>query len=168
MDRNNKTRKMVIAAMLAALTCVATMIIKIPSPLKGYINLGDCVVLVAGWMLSPGYGFFAAGIGSALADVFSGYVIYAPATFIIKGLMAFIAHYVYQMLRKNSKSALPRIISGVLAEITMVVGYFLFEGILYGFAPSVVNIPANTVQGIAGLILGCLLVKIFEKTDIGF
>ena len=161
MDTNSKTRKMVIAAMLAALTCVATMIIKIPSPLKGYINLGDCVVLAAGWMLAPGYGFFAAGIGSALADIFSGYVLYAPATFIIKGMMALIAHFIYRMLRS-------RIISGILAEIIMVAGYFLFEGMLYGFGPSVVNIPANTVQGIAGLILGCLLMKIFERTDIGF
>ena len=74
--------------MLAALCCVATMIIKIPSPLKGYLNLGDCVVLLSGWLLGPAYGFAAAGIGSALADIFSGYVIYAPATFIIKGLMA--------------------------------------------------------------------------------
>ena len=39
------------------------MIIKIPSPLKGYLNLGDCVVLLAGWMLPPTYGFLAAGLG---------------------------------------------------------------------------------------------------------
>ena len=84
MQDNNATKRIVMAAMLAALTCVATMVIKIPSPLKGYLNLGDCVVLLAGWMLSPVYGFLAAGIGSALADVFSGYVLYAPATFVIK------------------------------------------------------------------------------------
>ena len=75
---NNKTKKIVMAAMFAALCCVATMIIKIPSPLKGYINLGDCVVLLSGWMLSPAYAFLAAGIGSALADLFSGYLVYAP------------------------------------------------------------------------------------------
>ena len=65
---NNKTRKIVMTAMFAALCCVATMIIKIPSPLKGYLNLGDCIVLLSGFMLSPLYGFLAAGIGSALAD----------------------------------------------------------------------------------------------------
>ena len=92
MDRKNNTKKIVIAAMLAALTCVATMIIKIPSPFKGYLNLGDCVVLFAGWMLTPGYGFLAAGLGSAMADIFSGYMMYAPATFVIKGLMAVIAY----------------------------------------------------------------------------
>ena len=69
MKMNTRTKKIVMAAMLAALACVATMIIKIPSPLKGYLNLGDCIVLVAGWMLSPTYGFLAAGLGSALADL---------------------------------------------------------------------------------------------------
>ena len=72
---NTNTKKVVLAALMAALACVATMIIKIPSPLKGYLNLGDCVVLAAGWILSPAYAFLAAGIGSALADLFSGYVI---------------------------------------------------------------------------------------------
>ena len=63
-----KTQKIVMAAMLAALVCVATMIVKIPSPLKGYLNLGDCVVLLSGWILSPVYGFLAAGIGSDISD----------------------------------------------------------------------------------------------------
>ena len=58
---NLKTKKIVISALIAALACVATMVIQIPSPLKGYINLGDCVVLMAGWMLSPAYAFLAAG-----------------------------------------------------------------------------------------------------------
>ena len=94
-----KTQKIVMAAMLAALVCVATMIVKIPSPLKGYLNLGDCVVLLSGWILSPVYGFLAAGIGSALADLFSGYVTYAPATFIIKGIMALIAYFGFSRRR---------------------------------------------------------------------
>ena len=44
---NEKIKKLVTASLLAALTCVATMIIKIPSPMKGYLNLGDCVVLLS-------------------------------------------------------------------------------------------------------------------------
>ena len=161
-----KTRKLVMAALLAALTCVATMIIKIPSPMKGYLNLGDCVVLLAGWVLAPGYGFLAAGLGSALADVLSGDVLYAPATFLIKGGMALVAFYGYKVLRKKLGSLISKILSGIAAEILMVLGYFVFEGFLYGFVPSVVNIPANGVQGAAGLILGITLMKIFEKTKI--
>lgn len=154
------------AALMAALACVATMIIKIPSPLKGYINLGDCIVLVAGWMLSPTYGFLAAGLGSALADMFSGYVTYAPATFVIKGLMAIIAFYGFKLLHKKLGNLPSRIISGVAAEIMMILGYFVFEGFLYGFVPSMVNIPANGVQGIAGLVIGIVLMKVFEKSKI--
>ena len=163
---NTKTKKIVMAALMAALACVATMIIKIPSPLKGYLNLGDCIVLTAGWLLSPTYGFLAAGLGSALADVFSGYVTYAPATFIIKGLMALIACYGFKLLNKKIGNLPSRIISGIVAEIVMILGYFVFEGFLYGFIPSAVNIPANGVQGIAGLIIGVILIKVFEKSKI--
>ena len=166
--QKNTTQRIVMAALLAALTCVATMIIKVPSPLKGYLNLGDCVVLVAGWMLSPTYGFLAAGIGSALADIFSGYVTYAAATFVIKGLMALIAFYGFKLLHNKLGNLPSRIISGIVAEVVMVGGYFIFEGFLYGFVPSLVNIPANAVQGVAGLIIGTILVKVFEKNRITF
>lgn len=152
--------------MLAALCCVATMIIKIPSPLKGYVNLGDAVVLLSGWLLSPVYGFAAAGIGSALADVFSGYLIYAPATFIIKGIMAIITYFSFRGMHNKLGKMPARIIGGVLAEMEMILGYFVFEGFMYGFAPSLVNIPANGVQGIAGLVIGIILVKYFEKSNI--
>ena len=72
-----KTRKLVYAALFAALTCVMTMIVKIPVPATGgYVNLGDCVVLLAGWVLGPMYGGAAAGLGSMLADLVSGYPLY--------------------------------------------------------------------------------------------
>lgn len=158
-----RTQKIIIAAMLAALACVATMIIKIPSPMKGYLNLGDCVVLLSGWVLSPVYGFLAAGLGSALADLFSGYVIYAPATFVIKGLMAVAAYYIFKLIQNKLGNLSSRIVSGMVAELIMVLGYFVFEGFLYGFVPSMVNIPANAMQGIAGLIIGILLIKVFER-----
>lgn len=162
----NTTQKIIISSMLAALVCVATMLIKLPSPLKGYINIGDCVVLLSGWLLSPVYGFLAAGIGSALADLFSGYVTYVPATFIIKGLMALTAYYGFGVLRGKIGELPSRVISGVCAEVVMVLGYFVFEGLLYGFIPSAVNIPANAVQGVAGLVLGMLLIRVFEKNRV--
>ena len=163
---NTKTGKVVMAALMAAFACVATMVIRIPSPLNGYINLGDCVVLAAGWMLSPALGFLSAGLGSALADVISGYVTYAMPTFIIKGLMALIAFYGFKLLNKRLGDVLSRLISGISAEITMILGYYLFEGFLYGFIPSAVNIPANAVQGVAGLVLGVLLIKLFRRAKI--
>ena len=163
---NNKTKKIVSAGVLAALCCVATMVIKIPSPLQGYLNLGDCIVLLCGWLLSPAYAFLAAGIGSAMADMFSGYFVYAPATFVIKGAMALIAYYVFKAAGKKSSELASIIISGALAEAAMVAGYYIFEGFMYGFIASAVNILPNAMQGVAGLILGTILIKIFRKNNI--
>lgn len=164
--KRTKTQKMVMSAMLAALVCIATMIVKIPSPLKGYMNLGDCVVLLSGWILLPVYGFLAAGIGSVLADVFSGYFVYAPATFFIKGIMALASYFGFKCISKKISSLPSRIISGFVAEIIMVLGYYIFEGFMYGFVASAVNIPANVIQGAAGLIFGTVLIRLFEKNKI--
>ena len=163
---HSKTKRIVITALMAAMVCVATMIIKIPSPMKGYLNIGDCIVLLCGWLLAPGYGFVAAGLGSALADMFSGYLTYAPATFLIKGSMALIAFACFKLMNKRIGKLPSQIIGAVLAEIVMVLGYYVFEGFMYGFIPSAVNIPANAVQGTAGLILGIILVKTFERLKI--
>lgn len=148
------------------MVCVATMVVKIPSPLKGYINLGDCMVLLAGFVLPPVFSFLAAGIGSALADVFSGYFVYAPATFVIKGLVALTAFYLFKVLSKKTKEEIAAIVSGVAAEAVMVLGYYIFEGFMYGFGASAVNILPNALQGVAGIVLGVILIKIFRKTKI--
>ena len=66
-------RKMVLTALFAALTCVATMLIQIQMPAtQGYVNIGDCFVLLGAWVLGPWFGAFAGGVGSALADLLAG------------------------------------------------------------------------------------------------
>lgn len=162
---HSKTKDIVFAALMAAVVCVMTMIIKIPSPLKGYVNLGDGAVLLSAWMLSAPYAFFAAGVGSALADLFSGYAIYAPATFLIKGSMALVAFVVFKFM-KNRIGKLPsQLVGALFAEVVMIIGYFVFEGCLYGFSASLVNMPANLAQGIAGIVIGVVLVKIMERIN---
>ena len=163
--KNQKLKLTIISALFAALICVATMVVKIPTPLNGYINLGDCVILVAAFALPCSYGFLAAGIGSCLADILSGYTAYAPATFVIKGLMVLVVFAVTKLLKVN-KPNLTKILSGVLAELSMVLGYYIFEGFMYGFAPSLANIPMNLIQGVAGLILAVVLIKVFEKRKV--
>ena len=67
--RDAKIKKLVLAALMAALTYVATSIVRIPSPMQGYVNLGDCIVLLSGWILGPWWGAAAGGIGSMLVDL---------------------------------------------------------------------------------------------------
>lgn len=77
--KHQKLYHLVLAALFAALTYVATNIIHVPIPATdGFINLGDCVVLLGAFLLGPVYGAAAGGIGSALADILSGYAVFAP------------------------------------------------------------------------------------------
>lgn len=159
-------KKLVFAALFAAVACVATLVIHIPSPLNGYINLGDCVVLLAGWLLGPLYGFLAAGIGSALADLFLGYAVYAPATFVIKGLVALAAYLLIKAFGKIKNKTVAYVLSGVIAELIMVGGYYVFEGFMYGFVESAVNILPNGVQAVAGIVCATILVAVINKTGV--
>lgn len=162
----NKVQKVVVAALLSALICVATMVIKIPTPLKGYVNAGDGFILLGAALLSPTYAFLAGGLGSALADILSGYSSYAPATFIIKGLMALVAALIIKKLKERNSKGILKIIPALVAEIIMVLGYFVYEGFLYGFGPSAVNIIPNLLQGVAGIIIGLTLIGFFERNKI--
>ena len=98
---NQKVRKLVLSALMAALVYVATSVIQIPSPVNGYVNLGDCFVLLSGWLLGPWYGAAAAGIGSMLVDLLSGYGHYVPGTLIIKGLDALVAALIFRALGRQ-------------------------------------------------------------------
>ena len=125
-------KQIVFTALFAALCCIGTLIIAIPLP-NGYFNTGDVFVLLSGWCLGPIYGSAAAAIGSALADVISGYSLYAPATHLIKGFNAFIAYTVClfwkKCIKKESLDILSRAFSAVCGEAIMILGYFLFESI---------------------------------------
>lgn len=156
----NKTKKLVFAALMAAVTCIATMVIKIPTPTHGYVNLGDCMVLLSGWLLGPAYGFLAAGIGSALADMVYGYYIYAPATFIIKGAMALVAYYLCYKLNMN-KFAIA--LSAICAEALMVAGYLIYELALYGKG-AFLGVLANVGQGLVGAVIGIILISILPQS----
>ena len=156
--KNEKIQLIVLAGLFAAIVTVSTMIIRIPTPTKGYINLGDCFVNIAGWLLGPIYGGAAAGIGSALSDLFAGYTVYILPTFVIKGLMAVIAYAVYKALSKRTPGIVGRIVSAVAAELVMIVGYAVFEAFLYSsVATALTGVAGNVVQGIGGVALGVIL-----------
>ncbi len=169
MKAKNNLLKLVFSALLAAFVCVATLAIRIPSPLGGYINLGDCIVLVCGWLLGPVYGFLAGGLGSAIADLI-GYPAYAVATFFIKGLQALVACLMFRLLSKmmgEKRRFAAYLVSGIIAQLVMVGGYYVFEGFYYkSFVSVLANVPFNLLQSVAGIVVGLVLIAIIDKTRI--
>ncbi len=158
-------KRLVLAAVFAALACVATLIITFTLPGGGYFNLGDCIVITAGCLLGPVYGAAAAGIGTALADLLSGFPAYAPATLLIKAAMAEVAWFLFSKLKKRIPKAglLAAVVASVSAEVIMIAGYFVFECFLYGMEIAVIDIAGNALQGGAGIITGSLLVWLFTQ-----
>lgn len=156
--RKQQIVMLVLGGLMAAFVAVSTMLIHIPTPTKGYINLGDCFVNLSAWLLGPVYGAAAAGIGSAFADLFLGYTIYAPATFVIKALMAVLSFHVFRLFAKRTGNMFARISASVLAELLMVTGYFLFEWVLYrSFAVAFTGVPSNLMQGVGGVVISVAL-----------
>ena len=163
--KDNTTKKIVFAALLAALACVATMIIKIPTPLGGYIHAGDAVVVLAGFLLGPVWGALAAGLGSGLADVISGYVLYAPGTFVIKAVVALLAGWIIgtKLIKNEFAKAL---VAGIIGGVVMVGGYMLYEAVFMGFGVgAAANIPMNCIQGAFGAVAGAALYIALSKTN---
>ena len=158
--KKNKTYNMVLTGLFAALCCVATFI-HIPAfATNGYVNLGDCFVIVSGLTLGPLWGAAAGGIGSVITDLLLGYVQYAPATLIIKALMAFFSALIYRTVIKALHAdsmkikTLAKIISAVFAEIIMVTGYLLFEGFCLGYGwGAAASMPGNLLQAAAGIVI---------------
>ena len=116
-------------ALFAALACVATMSIRIPTPgTGGYIHPGDAIVILAGIILGPVYGMLAGGIGSALSDLIGGYFVYVPITLVIKGLVALVSGLIYQKMCRSGKKRYIAVILGGITDIVFVAGgYFICE-----------------------------------------
>jgi len=159
-----KIRKMVLAAMMAALVFVSTKIIQIPSA-GGYKHLGDGFVLLSGWLLGPVWGFAAAAIGSALTDLVSGYAYYVPGTFIIKGVEALVAAFIFTKLKKNIPAM---IVSGVVGGIIMVTGYFFYKWLLLGrgLTAAVDSLLGNVIQALIGIVISTLVMKVLQQTKV--
>ena len=162
--KDQKVKKLVLSALMAALVYVATSIIQIPSPMSGYVNLGDCFVLLSGWLLGPWYGGAAAGIGSMLVDLLGGYAHYAPGTLVIKAVDAIAAALIFRALGRGKNAML---VSGIVGEVIMVLGYFAYASTILGTGlAAAASIPGNIVQGVAGIAIGMVLAVVLESTKV--
>ncbi len=180
MKNLKNTQLLVSAALLAALTYVATTVFRFPTPTFGYVHIGDGFVLLTGFLLGPVTGGLSAGIGSALSDLLGGYAVWAPGTFVIKFLTALTAALVLRGFTGKDKrhpNPLQTALSGLMGEAVMILGYFLYnifmltvinagvsEVTLYAAAAeSLAEIPFNAVQGAFGVVISAILLPALSR-----
>jgi len=139
-------------AIMTAVTTVLTMLVKIPTPIRGYLNLSDTMIYFSAYAFGPWVGGIIGGLGPALSDLISGYPQWAIFTFVIDGLQAVL---VGLLVKKFNPANI--IIGSVIAGVWKVFGYFIAGGILSGFGPALGEIAGNSFQMVVGLIVGFAL-----------
>lgn len=164
---DKKIKEMVYTSLFAALICVATFIIKIPSPVtNGYTHLGDGFVFIAVLLLGRKNGAWAGAIGAALADLIGGYSFYAVPTFIIKGIMALIMGIVIEKLPVNIKYKW--VVGAVMGSVWQVLAYYAVGSMMVGsFISTISEIPGNTIQSMTGIITAAAFMGVFKHTPLG-
>lgn len=164
-----RTRKLVMCALFASICFVVTRFLSLPALYtKGYVNLGDLVVLISAYVMGGWYGAASAAFGAAVADASMGYYFYVPATFIIKGLMVPIAAFFFKKAENKGRLlSLTYVICGcVIAELFMVSGYFVFESILYkSLVVALSSVIGNLIQGFTCIIPSVIIIMIFQKNS---
>jgi len=158
--KKTDTKKLVFSGLFTALICGLTMFPMIPSGL-GYIHLGDAVIIISVFLIGA-YAVLPAALGSALADIITGFAAFSPATFFIKGLMAFILYVVL----KSGDTGLKIILCGFFIESIMVFGYLLYNTLFFGLPASLVSAMFDLIQLTASVIIGYVFYAVLKKARI--
>ncbi len=159
-----KTKEMTKSAILIALVFVAVKLVNIPTAIGGVINLSDSLILLISVYESKHSSVLIAGTGSFLAEFFSPYAIFAPATLIVKSLMAYVSSVISKSQLIKNKN-LRRLCAFSIAESIMIVGYFIYQAFFLnlGVITASLDIVNNLIQAVASIIIAFILSNIFER-----
>lgn len=157
------TREIATSAIMAALVCVATLLVQIPIPAtRGFFNVGDAMVMVSALTFGPIVGFFAGGFGSSLADMIGGWYVWVPFTLVIKGIEGFLTGAII-VLDGEETGAKKRILAWLVGCMEMVIGYFLVQYYMYGFGAALTELPFNILQLVVGGVIGVPLSMVLTQ-----
>lgn len=146
--KKNHTKLMCISGIFAALVFVITAYLHIPT-YNGYVHCGDGLIFLAACILPMPYSIVVGALGAMLADLLTGFAIWAPGSMIIKGALAALFSYKAKKIltTKNLIMLLP-------AALISIVGYYLYEALITGnFVSPLAGIPASIIQAVASSIV---------------
>ncbi|MDR3050602.1 MAG: ECF transporter S component [Oscillospiraceae bacterium] len=155
------TKSLAVSGLLAALTAVATMALKVPVPAtSGYVHLGDTIILFSALLLGPAAAPIG-GVGSALADLLGGYGQYVLPTLVIKAVVGLVAG---RWGRLSGKGALGRsAVAFAAAQTLMALGYWAFECLYYTPGAAWVALGPNLLQGLFSAMLALALLPVARR-----
>ena len=166
--RNKKSLlKITYTAIFTAIILLATSVIKFSTGLgEGYIHLGDSFVYLTACILPFPYCLVAGALGGALADILSGYAIWAISTMIIKMLNAIPFMLVCRKHKSSKILSKQTVLITFASGIITIFGYFVTECILYSVASATLSLIGNTIQAVASGIIFVIIAKATDKINL--
>ena len=175
MKQTISTRRIVLAALMAALTVVGSAIrVTIPVDIGGNtaFHLGNIMCALSGLLLGPGLGGLAAGLGSAIYDMTNPiYISECWLTFLMKGAYALAAGLVFKHL--HLKEYLRDLLATTAGAITYALLYlgksFLKAMIVSGLTAdaaliaAAAKLPATTFNMVVAMVVAPILSKAIRK-----
>lgn len=166
--RNKKSLlKITYTAIFTAIILLATSLIKFSTGLgEGYIHLGDCFVYLSACILPFPYCLVAGALGGALADILSGYAIWAIPTMLIKMLNAVPFMIMCKKHKSNKILSKYTVLMTIISGMITILGYFVAECILYSVASATLSLLGNTIQAVASGIIFVIIAKATDKINL--
>lgn len=152
---------MCMSGIFSAVVFVITAYLQIPT-YNGYVHCGDGFIFIAACMLPMPYSIAVGVLGAMLADLLTGFAIWAPGSMIIKGLLALL------FTCKSNKIITKRNLIMLLpAAFISAVGYYLYEALITGsFIASLSGIPGSLTQAVASSIVYVVIGVAMDKYDV--
>lgn len=160
MNKEKHTLKVAVVAVLTAVVVVFTLVIRIPTT-KGYLNLCDVAICFIAFTFGPVSAFLAAGLGTAIADLISGYAQWAPISFIVHGIEGLL---IALIVRKQPLSKMRILLAAIGCVLTVSLGYFVLSALFIStVAVAAAEIPPNMIQAGVGVVFGLALSKAIKR-----
>lgn len=162
-----KVKDITYIGLFAALIFIFTYTFKIPSITGvGYGHLGDMFILVAVWVLGRKKAPLAAGIGAALADIISGYAVWALPTFVIKFAFALITGLIAEKIFNEKFKGY--LLGSLVGGVFHVLAYFLVSSLIGGgIEAALAMLPTDLGQTLVGFVLGNIVIFTLSRSSFG-
>ncbi len=162
------TKDMVVTGLLTALVFIATRFINLRLPISvngGLIHFGNVALFLSAIVFGKRKGAVAGAFGMGVFDVLSGWLVWAPFTFVIRGVMGYIIGAISNANGKNGNSTFYNGISVLAGSLWMITGYYLAEVMLYGnWLSPLTSVPGNIAQIILGLAVGLPMAAMLKRS----
>ncbi len=167
MKETERIKSLCETALFIAIVFLGVFILKFPGPF-GYVHIGDSMIFLSVLMLGGKRGALAGSLGASIADLVSGYTIWAIPTFLCKAAMALVMGVMIKGHFMGLRGRTLWVLSAIAGGLTQGIGYVVFW---YGFfgkaaAAAAAAVPGLVFQTISGIMIAFALAEALQKTSL--